>query len=114
MCVCTRQSADTAAASFHGVVTPLLSPPTEPIDTRIVIYPVWEGPFATPHEMVALATELTERGADWQLDAYGHALHAFRAPFANDPEKGIQYNAVVARRAWENLIDFLAESFDEA
>ena len=41
--------------------------------------------------MLALATELTERGADWQLHAYGHAMHAFMAPFANAPERGIQY-----------------------
>jgi dienelactone hydrolase len=78
-----------AVASFHG----------------------WDDPFAPPHEMLALATELTERGADWQLHAYGHALHAFMAPFANAPERGIQYDAVVARRAWASLEDFLTETF---
>lgn len=101
----------TAVASFHGIVTPLPDPPTSPIDTKVVVYHGWDDPFALPHEMVALATELTERAADWQLHAYGHTLHAFMAPFANSPENGIQYSAVAARRAWENLVDFLAETF---
>ena len=100
-----------AVASFHGIVTPLPEPPTAPISTKVTVFHGWDDPFALPHEMVALATELTERGADWQLHAYGHALHAFMAPFANAPERGIQYNEVTARRAWASLVDFLRETF---
>jgi dienelactone hydrolase len=100
-----------AVASFHGLVTPLPQPPTTPIATKVTIFHGWDDPFAPPHEIVALATELTERGAAWQLHAYGHAMHAFMAPFANAPERGIQYDAVVARRAWASLEDFLTETF---
>lgn len=100
-----------AVASFHGLVTPLPQPPTAPISARITVFHGWADPFAPPHEMLALATELTERGADWQLHAYGHALHAFMAPFANAPERGIQYSESTARRAWESLLDFLRETF---
>jgi hypothetical protein len=39
-------------------------------------------------------------------------MHAFMAPFANDPERGIQYDETAARRAWASLIDLLAETFD--
>jgi dienelactone hydrolase len=60
---------------------------------------------------VALAAELTERGADWQLHAYGHAMHAFMATFANAPERGITYDDATRRRAWVSLLDFLAETF---
>jgi dienelactone hydrolase len=101
-----------AVASFHGLVTPLPQPPSAPISAKITIFHGWDDPFAPPQEMLALATELTERGADWQLHAYGHALHAFMAPFANAPERGIQYNETTARRAWESLVDFLRETFD--
>lgn len=100
-----------SVASFHGIVTPLPDPPTTPITTKVSVYHGWEDPFATPAEIAALARELTERGADWQLHAYGHALHAFMAPFANAPERGIAYDAVAARRAWASLEDFLAETF---
>jgi dienelactone hydrolase len=62
--------------------------------------------------VLALAVELTERGADWQLHAYGHAMHAFMAPFANAPERGILYDETVSRRAWASLVDLLGETFD--
>jgi dienelactone hydrolase len=101
-----------AVASFHGLVTPLPEPPTTPISTKISVFHGWADPLAPPDEVVALAAELTERGADWQLHAYGHAMHAFMATFANAPERGIQYDATTARRAWDSLVDFLAETFD--
>jgi dienelactone hydrolase len=46
------------------------------------------------------------------LHAYGHALHAFMAPFANAPERGIQFSEVASRRAWQSAVDFLKETFD--
>lgn len=73
------------AASFHGLLTP-------------------------PADVVALARELTEAGADWQICAYGGAMHAFMAPSANDPESGIAHDHVTARRAWGTLTTFLAEA----
>lgn len=101
-----------AVASFHGLVTPLPDPPTTPIETKVTVYHGWDDPFAPPDEIAALTEELTARRADWQLHAYGHTLHAFMAPFANSPETGIQYSAKASRRAWVNLVDFLAETFD--
>jgi dienelactone hydrolase len=100
-----------AVASFHGLVTPLPQPPTTPIATKISVFHGWADPFAPPSDVVALAAELTERGADWQLHAYGHAMHAFMAPFADSPERGIQFDATTATRAWESLVDFLRETF---
>jgi dienelactone hydrolase len=37
-------------------------------------------------------------------------MHGFMAEGANMPEMGIQYNAVVADRAWRALELFLAET----
>ncbi|MDT5340500.1 MAG: hypothetical protein QOD90_6005 [Mycobacterium sp.] len=100
-----------AVGSFHGVLTPPPNPPTEPISTKIAVYHGWEDPFAPPSDVLALASELTARRADWQLHAYGHAMHAFMATFANDPERGIMYDAATARRSWDSLLDMLAETF---
>ncbi len=100
-----------AVGSFHGVLTPPPIAPDSPIDTTIAVYHGWGDPFAPPADVVALASELTVRGADWQLHAYGHAMHAFMATFANDPERGIQYDETTARRAWTCLVDLLAETF---
>jgi dienelactone hydrolase len=101
-----------AVGSFHGILTPPPHAPDSPIATRVAVYHGWDDPFAPPADVVALGAELTARGADWQLHAYGHAMHAFMAPFANDPERGIQYDETAAQRAWASLIDLLAETFD--
>jgi dienelactone hydrolase len=100
-----------AVASFHGMLTPLPKSSSTPIATKVSVYHGWADPFAPPADVLALAAELTERGADWQLHAYGHALHAFMAPFANAPERGIQFDEATSRRAWESAVAFLGETF---
>jgi len=100
-----------AVGAFHGLLTPLPERSEAPISTKISVFHGWADPFAPPSDVVDLATELTERGADWQLHAYGHAMHAFMAPFANAPERGIQYDEKTRRRAWASLLDFLDETF---
>ena len=102
-----------AVGAFHGLLTALPEPPEEPIATKVSVYHGWDDPLAPPSDVVALASELTARGADWQLHAYGHAMHAFMATFANAPERGIQYDETAARRAWSSLVGFLAETFED-
>jgi dienelactone hydrolase len=102
-----------AVASFHGLLTaPDGSPADGDITARVAVHHGWDDPFAPPEDVVALGRELTARRADWQLHAYGGAMHSFMAPFAEQPERGVQYNAVVADRAWRSLGDFLRESFE--
>jgi dienelactone hydrolase len=101
-----------AVGAFHGLLTPLPESSDAPIHPKIAVYHGWADPLAPPADVVSLATELTERGADWQLHAYGHAMHAFMATFANAPERGIQYDEKTSRRAWASLVDLLAETFD--
>ncbi|MCO5971690.1 dienelactone hydrolase family protein [Actinoallomurus soli] len=96
-------------ASFHGVLKPPPGRPVRPIECAVAIYHGWEDPFAPPEDVVALAAELTEAGADWRIEAFGHAMHAFMATFANSPERGIQYDARTAGRAWSAMAGFLAE-----
>ena len=71
----------------------------------------WNDPMATPDQVLALATELTEAGADWQIHAYGNTLHAFTNPEANDPTLGTVYSGDADRRSWNSLQLFLAEIF---
>lgn len=104
----------TGVASLHGVLTPPPGWTPRPIGCRIAVYHGWEDPFAQPQDVVALAGELTESGADWQLHAYGHAMHAFMAPAADNPAAGIQYHRPSADRAWSHLQSFLRECLDPA
>lgn len=57
------------------------------------------------------AKEMTDRGADWQLHAYGHAVHGFTHRKSNDEGGGIDYNALADRRSWEAMRYFLNECF---
>ena len=50
--------------------------------------------------------EMTEAGADWQLHAYGHAMHAFTTEGLNAPERGIRYDANADRHSWTAMKNF--------
>jgi dienelactone hydrolase len=98
-------------ASFHGILQPPNVGVQAPIDTKILILHGYDDPMAPPSDVLAIAQELTAAQADWQLHAYGHAMHAFSFPGANMPERGIVYNAAAARRSWLAMKNFFAEVF---
>jgi dienelactone hydrolase len=59
--------------------------------------------------VVEVAREFSDAKADWQLHGYGGTVHAFTAPQANAPEKGILYNETAAKRSWKAMENFLEE-----
>ncbi|MCK5325073.1 MAG: dienelactone hydrolase family protein, partial [Woeseiaceae bacterium] len=68
-------------------------------------------PLAPPETVVALASELSSQGADWQLHGYGNVRHAFTNSAA-DPSTGVTvYNADADRRSWKAMQNFLSELF---
>ena len=71
----------------------------------------YDDPMAQPDAMVALAAELTEAEADWQIHAYGGAMHAFTNPAAADPDFGTVYHESADKRSWRAMTDFLSECF---
>jgi dienelactone hydrolase len=107
-----RSGADiSGAASFHGLFTPLPEELRGPIFAKVIAFHGWDDPMCPPDTALALASELSAAGADWQLHAYGGTMHAFTNESANDPERGTVHNETAARRAWASLEDFLAEAF---
>lgn len=98
-----------AAISVHGAYSRPSTDPVSPIHASILILHGWADPMAPPQDVVALAEELTEAGADWQLHAYGHALHAFTAEGFDMPERGVKYDPRAAERSWQAIGNFLHE-----
>lgn len=98
-------------ASIHGIFAPPGLGAQRPISAKVLVLHGWEDPMAPPADLLDLARELTDAGADWQIHAYGHAMHAFTWPGANRPEQGIFYDAVAARRSRSALQNFLSELF---
>ncbi|BBX69283.1 hypothetical protein MPSYJ_27440 [Mycolicibacterium psychrotolerans] len=99
-------------ASFHGLQTAHPTLGQRDVTAKVLVLHGWDDPFAPPEDVVALARELSGRGIDWQLHAYGDTVHAFMAPWADDPARGILYSESASRRAWTTLGHFLQECWD--
>lgn len=105
-----RSGADVrGVVSFHGLLKPAGLSNSPKIIAKVLIVHGYDDPFAPAEEMLAIAKELTESGADWQLHAYGNTVHAFTDPTANDRENGRAYDNAADRRSWLALLAFLDE-----
>jgi dienelactone hydrolase len=95
--------------SFHGIFYPPNLGDQPRITAKILLLHGYADPMAPPEHVLAIAKELTEAKADWQLHAYGHTMHAFTFPGANLPSHGIMYNPAAARRSWIAMKNFFEE-----
>jgi len=94
--------------SFHGLLKPSGLPAAK-ILSKVLILHGYDDPLAPPQDVLAIAQELTQADVDWQLHAYGHTVHSFTNPAANNREMGMLYSAPAERRSWNALIQFLEE-----
>ncbi len=108
-----RSSTDVkGVVSFHGVYDQPDILYSEPIKASVLVLHGWEDPLATPEQTVALAQELTDRRADWQILAFGNTGHAFTNPMAKMHEEGMFYQSDADRRAWKAMVNFFEEKFN--
>ena len=100
-----------AVVSFHGGLegNTLENPST--IDAKILGLHGEDDPLVPAEKVSAFKAEMTTKKADWQLVAYGHTVHAFTRPNANNPDFGSVYNAAADRRSWQAMLNFFAEVF---
>ncbi|HSX53929.1 MAG TPA: dienelactone hydrolase family protein [Sphingomonas sp.] len=98
--------------AFHGIFDAPGYDYPKPIATKLLICHGWDDPLAPPAAVTALASELTEAGADWQLHGYGHAGHAFTdATVTPGGRPGFGYDETADRRSWQAMRGFLGELF---
>lgn len=98
--------------AFHGIFDPPGYDYPKPIAAKLLICHGWNDPLAPPAAVTALAAELTEAGADWQLHGYGHAGHGFTdMSMKGSARPGFGYDANADRRSWQAMRDFLSELF---
>lgn len=97
--------------SFHGVLTgnDLEHPATFP--AKVLALHGENDPLVPPEQVAEFKSEMNARDADWQLVSYGHAVHAFTRPEANNPDFGTVYNAAADRRSWQAMLNFFDEIF---
>lgn len=100
--------------SFHGLFSPPGTGRQKTITAKVLILHGYDDPMATPQNLVEVAKEFTDAGADWQLHAYGNTVHAFTNPEADMPDHGILYSAAADRRSWQAMTNFLHEIFSDS
>ncbi|MBN7797936.1 dienelactone hydrolase family protein [Parahaliea mediterranea] len=99
-----------SVCSFHGLFMPPDNTAGRRIDASVLCLHGYDDPMAQPDSVLALASEMTAAGADWQVHAYGNTVHAFSNPAADDPESGVLYSEVADRRSWQAMRNFLEET----
>ena len=97
--------------SFHGLLGAPGNTQGNAIKAKVLALHGHDDPLAPPEQVLAFEQEMTAAGADWQLHAYGHTMHAFTNPVANNPDSGMVYQPVADRRSWQSMQNFLAELF---
>jgi dienelactone hydrolase len=97
-----RSGADLrAVVSFHGIFDRPDYPNVTPIAPRVLVCHGWADPLAPPDAVTALAAELTDGGARWELDAYGHAGHGFTdRSMQGSTRPGFGYEAAADTASW--------------
>lgn len=98
--------------SFHGLLLPAQGQLLKEVKAKVLVLHGNDDPMSSMDDLVALQAELTQAGADWQIHNYGHTLHAFTNPSANDPGFGTVYQAEADKRSWQSMINFLQEIFE--
>ena len=105
-----RSGADVrGVVSFHGLFPPPDLARPEHAPAKVLALHGFDDPMAPPDQLTAFQHEMTERGIDWQVISYGHTVHAFSNPNANDPDFGTVYSPTADRRSWKAMQLFLAE-----
>jgi len=113
MCVLelARSGADVKGViSIHGIFAPG-SVPNAAIKAKVLCLHGHDDPMVKPDQVLALETELTKAGVDWQVHVYDGTMHAFTNPAANNAAFGTVYNPVADKRATRSIRNFLAEVF---
>ena len=97
--------------SFHGLLGAPGNTDGNTISAKVLVLHGNDDPMAPVDQVNALQNELTSADVDWQVHIYGHTMHAFTNPEANDPDFGTVYQADADRRSWDAMKNFLEEIF---
>jgi dienelactone hydrolase len=98
--------------SFHGGLDTPDPADAKNIRGKVLVLHGADDPLVPPAEVAAFEDEMRRAKVDWQLVAYGGAVHSFTNPRAGvDPSRGVAYNETAAKRSWRAMRDFFGEIF---
>ena len=99
------------AVSFHGGLE--TSAPAAPgaVKAKILVLTGADDPMIPPDQVVAFEEEMRQAGTDWQVVAYGGAVHGFMNRWAAVTLPGVRHDARTEIRAWAAMNSFFGEIF---
>lgn len=110
-----RSGADIAGVvSFHGGLDAAdgMAAVKDGVKAKVLVCHGAVDPYVPAEQVQAFGKEMEDAGADWQLIAYGSAVHSFTHKSAgNDPSKGAAYDEKADQRSWAAMKAFFAELF---
>lgn len=105
-----RSGADVKGViSFHGSLRSATPEDAKNIKGKVLVLHGADDDFES---VAVINKEMKDAGVDYELDLYGHTVHAFTNPKAgNDPSRGVAYSAQADARSWQRMEDFFEEIF---
>lgn len=98
--------------SFHGGLGKDGNRISTPITAKVLALHGADDPYVPVKEVNAFEDEMRISKADWQLNIYANAVHAFTHKDAGtDNSKGAAYNEKADKRSWEAMRIFFEELF---
>jgi dienelactone hydrolase len=101
-----------AVVTFHAGLGASGNNAAGPIKAKIQVHTGADDPMIDADARKTFEDEMRKGGADWQMNVYGGARHAFTNPAADS--KGLpplKYDAKADKRSWQAMTNFLAEVF---
>jgi dienelactone hydrolase len=106
-----RSGADVrGVVSFHGALD--TDKPADPgqIKGKVLVCHGADDPLIPPVDVATFEDEMRRAKADWQVNIYGNALHAFTIEWIDALNAPIvKYDRTADQRSWSAMREFLAE-----
>ena len=99
--------------SFHGGLGKDKMRITNPISAKVLVLHGADDPYVPAKEVSDFQDEMRFAKADWQMNYYTNAVHAFtHKDLSTDNSKGAAYNFNADKRSWEAMKIFFKEVFE--
>lgn len=106
--------------SFHGTLATKMGdkaaktvPIAHNIKGALLILHGYEDPLVSLDDILNMQQEMNQAQVDWEMDIYGHTVHAFTNPQQHDSKTGLAFNAKSNARAWQAMKNFFEEVFNK-
>jgi dienelactone hydrolase len=101
-----------AVVSFHGGLASPQPDDARNIKAKVLVCHGAADPLVPPAQVADFEAQMSKTSVDWQIHAYGGAVHGFTNPEADAAGvPALAYNASADRRSWNAMLGLFHEVF---